>query len=398
MRICFVSHSSGRGGAEEVLLETLECLRERNHECLVLMPGDQGLGTDLRKLGVPFRSLPYWCWMGHKSFLDRTQVAARNFLLSVPAALELRKWNPDLIYSNTMTVFFGAILAKILRRPHVWHLHEIGYEDHGLTFDFGSKISYKVINSASACIAVSKVTADAFAQHIDRSRLTVMFQSVHRQPRWSGTSVSPEMAVPPKQGKLRCIIVGRLSDGKRQEDAVLSMAELNRMGVDAELVVIGHSNPGYRKRLEALVKEHKLEDRVYLVGPVPDRLPYVESADVVLMCSRCEAFGRVTVEGMLAGKSVVAARSGANPELIQDGVSGLLYTVGNVRELAEKIRYLHENPSVAKSIGVNAKLWANAIFTKERFANELIPFLEGVVNRYGSGSMVLEDKGIVECK
>jgi glycosyltransferase involved in cell wall biosynthesis len=377
MRICFVSHGSGRGGAEEVLLETLECLKEHNVECRVLMPGDEGLGADVQALGIPFSKIPYWNWMGHKSVWERIQSAVRNLLLSVPAALELRKWNPDIIYSNTVVVGFGAILAALLRRPHVWHLHEVGYEDHGLNFDFGPKLSYKIINSATACIAVSKITADKFAKHIDPSKLTVIFQSVHRQAHWPGSKINSEI-VPPIKHKLRCIIVGRISEGKRQEDAVGAMAELKQMGIDAELLIVGRSNPGYRERLEALVQQHKLEGRVSIIGSVLDRLPFVQSADIVLMCSRFEAFGRVTVEGMLAGKPVVAANTGANPELIQEGVNGLLYKVGDTRDLAEKIRYLYENQELAKRMGENGQAWAESIFNKERFSKEIIPFLESV--------------------
>jgi len=380
MRICFVSHGSGRGGAEEVLLETLECLKERNFDCLVLMPGDMGLGEDLKKLGIPFWKVPFWPWMGHTSIWGRAQSAARNLLLGVPVALKLRKWNPDIIYSNTMTICFGAVLATLLRRPHVWHLHEIGYEDHGLNFDFGSRLSYKVINSASACIAVSQITADKFAKHIDPSKLTVMFQSVHRRAYWQGEASGDkqENMVPPRSHKLRCVIVGRVSEGKRQEDAVKAIAELKQMGIEAELLIVGRSNPGYPEKLEALVREHRLEQDVFMIGSVRDRLPYVQSADIVLMCSRFEAFGRVTVEGMLAGKPVVAANTGANPELIREGVTGLLYKVRDTRDLAEKIRHLYENPELAKRIGQNAQSWSEALFNKERFSKEIVAFLESV--------------------
>jgi len=384
MRICFVSHGSGRGGAEEVLLESLECLKELGFDCRVLMPGDLGLGENLRELGIAYRSLPYWGWMGHKSFWSRLEAAARNIALTAPAAWELRKWNPDIIYSNTMTVCFGALLAHVLRRPHVWHLHELGYEDHGLTFDFGRTFSYRLINSASACIAVSQITADKFAEHIDRDKLTVMFQSVHRRSLWRPAhklAAALNQAVPPPSRKTRCIIVGRLSEGKRQEDAVAAMAELKEQGTDSELLIIGHSNPGYAEKLRRQVREHQLEDRVSILGSVFDRLPFVESSDIVLMCSRCEAFGRVTVEGMLAGKPVIAADTGANPELIRPGSTGLLYRFGDVKDLARKIRQLCENPDLARRIGENARGWAEPIFRKERYGTDLASFLMSVLNR-----------------
>ena len=52
-------------------------------------------------------------------------------------------------------------------------------------------------------------------------------------------------------------------------------------------------------------------------------------ADVILVCSQWEAFGRITVEAMLTGKAVIASANGGTTELIKDGENGLLYTYGN---------------------------------------------------------------------
>lgn len=384
MRVCFFSHSSGRGGAEEVLLETIECLKEYRIDCRVFMPGDEGLGEDLRKLSVPFYTLPYWRWMrlGSESVWEKIEATTRNVLLSLPAIVQLRKWKPDIVYSNTMTICTGAIVAQLLHRPHVWHLHELGYEDHGLTFDFGPRFSYKVINVLStACIAASQCIADHFVRYVEPSKLTVIYPSVHRNSQRVeiATRQIKSEAVPPRTQRLRCIIVGKLSGGKRQEDAVAAMAMLQHMGIDVELLIVGGSNPGYRERLEAMVKKHNLQDRVLCTG-FRDPLPFVQSADIVLMCSTCEAFGRVTVEGLLAGKPVLAANSGASPELIQDGFNGLLYKMGDTEELAQKIRYLYEHPGIARHMGQNAKSRAEAFFTKERYARQIVSLLSSVVD------------------
>jgi glycosyltransferase involved in cell wall biosynthesis len=96
------------------------------------------------------------------------------------------------------------------------------------------------------------------------------------------------------------------------------------------------------------------------------------------MCSRSEGFGRVTIEGMLAGKPVIAARGGASPELVQDGSTGLLYAVGDPRDLALKIRGLCENREYAETLGRNAKCWVETVFTKERYAMEMLPILDSL--------------------
>jgi len=322
-------------------------------------------------------------WLGPQSIWNQTEATARNLLLSLPAIIQLRNWRPDIVYSNTMTICTGAIVARLIHRPHVWHLHELGYEDHGLMFQYGAPFSYKMIDALSTtCIAVSQRTADHFAKYIDPSKLKVLYQSVHRSARWPETvpNQTRSETVPPRIQALRCVLVGRVSQGKRQEDAVRAMAILKRNGISVELLIVGRSNPGYRERLDAIVKEHNLQDRVIFAGAVVDRVPFVQSADIVLMCSTCEAFGRVTVEGLLAGKAVIAANSGANSELIQEDSNGLLYKMGDIEGLADKIRWLSEHPEISARIGKKAKSQAEAFFTKERFSKEIVSLLDSVVS------------------
>jgi glycosyltransferase involved in cell wall biosynthesis len=103
-------------------------------------------------------------------------------------------------------------------------------------------------------------------------------------------------------------------------------------------------------------------------------------ADVVLMCSRWEAFGRATVEAMLAGKPVIGtANSGGTAELIQDGITGLLYKAGDHDELANKIQFLYENPQEKLKLGAAARLWATGRFTQERYAKETFTLLSEVL-------------------
>ena len=95
------------------------------------------------------------------------------------------------------------------------------------------------------------------------------------------------------------------------------------------------------------------------------------TANVVLVCSRNEAFGRVTVEGMLAGRPVVGARCAATAELIEDGVNGFLYAHGNAKDLAEKIHFLYDHPDIANDTGSTAQAWADKTFSKERYRADL---------------------------
>jgi glycosyltransferase involved in cell wall biosynthesis len=103
-------------------------------------------------------------------------------------------------------------------------------------------------------------------------------------------------------------------------------------------------------------------------------------ADVVLICSRWEAFGRATVEAMLAGKPIIAtANSGGTAELLHDGETGLLYEAGNHVELADRIQRLYQSPEERAKLGAAAQVWAAGRFTQQRYAREVIDVLNEVL-------------------
>ena len=87
------------------------------------------------------------------------------------------------------------------------------------------------------------------------------------------------------------------------------------------------------------------------------------------------------MEGMLCGKPVIGARSGATPELIREGFNGLLYEPGNPEDLAMKIKYLIDHPEEAKQMGINGYKWASEQFTIERCASLVFDILQETVQR-----------------
>lgn len=381
MRICFVSHSAKLGGAERVLLETIEILRSQGIECRVILPERGDFCTEVARLRVPYAvvSFAHWMGRGRPTFARRLE-AALNIVMKTPMiAWKVLRWGCDIVYTNTSTVCVGAFAARLLGRPHVWHLHEFGLEDQGLSFIFGERFSLAVINRLSArCICVSRALARKYSRSIPEPKIAVIYPSMHQA--LSGCEDAVDHATPifRRSGRFRTVIVGTLIEGKGQAEAIRALAHLKQMGTDAELMIVGDGIPGYRCRLQELIQSHGLEGRVVLTGPVEDALPAMQGSDAVLVCSKSEAFGRVTIEGMLAGKPVIGARSGANAELIKDGVNGLLYNLGEPENLAEKIRYLAENPAVAARLGENAQAWVRSFFTPTRYSREIMAVLSAL--------------------
>lgn len=375
MKVCFVSHSpSTKGGAEKALLELIDTLKKWGIECHVFLPCCGPLAEQLRKLGATCSTLPYKWWMGKNSpTWKRLARIALNLALMIPLAMRIKRERCDVVYTNTITVCVGALAAKLLRLPHVWHIHEFGYEDHGLTFDLGPKISLWLMDRLSTvCIANSYAVAEKYSRYIDPSKMKVIYQAV----KISQDVPIEKIEVDTAPGKeIKCVIVGSLQEGKRQEDAVKAMAELKKAGIKAKLFIVGDGDPNYREYLRNLVVTNNLDDMVTFVEYTENPFPFMQSANVALMCSKHEAFGRVTIEAMKLGKPVVGARSGGTVELIQDGFNGLLYTPGDYKELADKIKYLHDHPDIAQQMGRNAQKWAKERFNQDRYGTEVLTIL-----------------------
>jgi glycosyltransferase involved in cell wall biosynthesis len=384
MRICFLSHSVRLGGAERVLLETIEAFQSQGVECRVLVPGNGEFCNELVRLGVSFAIVSYPLWMsrGKLAWVDWLKSAVGMILNTIVVAWKIHRWQPDYVYSNTATVCVGAFASRLTGRPHIWHLHEFGMEDQGLSFLFGQRPSLVVIDRLSfRCICVSEALAAKYRRSIEPSKITVIYPSMHQSLRdgMQGETESAPLAPFGSPAKrFRCVIAGALMEGKGQDESVRAMARLKGTEVDAELLIVGDGLPAYRRELEDSIKTNQLEGRVHFAGQVADVLPLMRSSDAVLICSRSEAFGRVTIEGMFSGKPVIGARSGATAELIEEGVNGILYDQGDPADLAAKIEYLCHNPAVGKQLGINALRWVKSYFTRARYARELMSIVESL--------------------
>lgn len=371
MKVCFVSHSSRNGGAERSLLETIRALRGRGVECVALLPGEGWLADELGRSGVEFRVLPYKTWTAVEGGPVWRRIAriVWNAFMAVPAAFWIRRRRAGIVYTNAITTSVGAMAAALAGRKHVWHIRELGYGHNRLVFDLGEKLAMRFVRSRSTiCLANSHCVAEKYRAALQPTEIKVVYQGVRLDEATRG----PE---PPPRGGFRCVVVGTIGPFKRQEEAIEAVARLNERGHRAELLVVGEGVPGYERHLRDLVRQRGIEDQVSFLGQLDSAAPAIRSADAVVTCSRDEAFGRVTVEGMLAGKPVVGARSAGTAELIRDGVNGFLYEPGDVEALTETLRRLAEDPAEARRVGEAARAWAAERFTEEQYGKEILACL-----------------------
>jgi glycosyltransferase involved in cell wall biosynthesis len=377
MRVCFVSNSANRYGSEIALLELLQGLLKLNVECLVLLPEKGRLLVELDRLNIQWRIINYPPWIsGSKSIPPRFIRILKAMAMTIWVARAISQWRCDIVYTNTIWTGTGAFAAWLVGKHHIWHFHESERYNFGLKFDLGLPLAMWLMSHLSKrIIVVSRSLQDDYARYIKRDKLRLVYQSV---------TVVDEIEIvngsSPNRHIFQCVLVGSIHPLKRQGEAVAALFEVIRRGINAQLLIVGDGSKRFKAALRQQVEYYGLAQQVKFTGYLENPVSVMCKADVILMCSRWEAFGRATVEAMLAGKPVIGtANSGGTSELIQDGITGLLYKAGDSDELANKIQFLYENPQEKLKLGAAARLWAAGRFTQERYAKETFTLLSEVL-------------------
>jgi glycosyltransferase involved in cell wall biosynthesis len=377
MRVIWISHSGELYGAERSLVEGVRGLAEKGIEIHAVVASRGRLAHVLNTFNVPISVIRTGWWMTDTC----KRSLRRNFgdILSAWRELSrlIKRIRPDLIVTNTLTIPFGALAAKSTGIPHVWYLHELGEIDQGLLFCFGESLSLKLINKLSRRIIVNSIRVqDHFQQYIPPEKLRLVSYAVEVPPQ---PSISPQ-----NDASLVVILVGRVTADKRQEDAIRAVSLLVNRGLSIRLMLVGTSNTEYDQYLCRLANQLGIDKCVDFIAFTENPFSYFARSDVALMCSRHEAFGRVTVEAMKLKKPVIGANTGGTVELIQDGWNGFLYESGNIEDLARKIEILYKNRPLLVQMGINAESWANRTFNLDKYAASLLKVFTEVVNERNS--------------
>lgn len=151
------------------------------------------------------------------------------------------------------------------------------------------------------------------------------------------------------KSKVNLVSVSRLEKEKRI-DVLLKALSLIKNWKDIQLIIVG-SGKG-EKPLRSLAKELDVSDKVVFTGAVSDEdLRGIYSVGgLFLSASEVELQGLSIMEAMAYGLPIVAARSMAVPELVEDGVNGYLFEAGDFREAAAKIAKIISDGGLRKSM------------------------------------------------
>jgi glycosyltransferase involved in cell wall biosynthesis len=380
--VLFLDHVGALGGAELALVDVAHSYRDTS---TFLLFADGPFRERLTKVGIPVKVIE-----GRKALHAVRRETAWPGLAAAAEVLTLA-WHTarlarrhDFLHANSQKAFVIACLAGLLaRKPVIWDLNDLLLPAHFSRSNI--RLDVWLANYfAARVLANSQASAQALiAQGGRGEKVRVVYNGIDGTPFLSVAEA--EVATARHELGLDGIrvvgVFGRLAQWKGQHVAIEAMTHLP----DIHLLLVGDALFGeqaYAEGLRDQVQALGLADRVHFLGFRTDIPQLMRMVDLVVHTSTApEPFGRVIVEGMLAGRPVIATRAGGVEEIVDHDRTGVLVEPGNPVELAEAIRGLYADPGRADRIARSGCDDALRRFTVEANVTAMTEHMEWVVRR-----------------
>ena len=170
------------------------------------------------------------------------------------------------------------------------------------------------------------------------------------------------------------VAVGRLEETQKDFTTLIEAYALVESKIKEKLFIIGEGR--HRKELENLVKKLKIEEKVLFMGYQSNPFPWIKNSNLFVHSSKFEGLPTVLIEAMILERPIIATDCPPGPkEILENGKSGILVSIGNKKELAEKIEKILLNQNFKNEIVENSKKNIKRFDSKiiiELFENEIM--------------------------
>jgi glycosyltransferase involved in cell wall biosynthesis len=359
------------GGATVGLLQLLKHLRSNDYRAYLVLP-DEPLPYEasvLRQLSDDISVVSMgggWTKSSRSVFrrlLSEGAQAVRTLFYMVPQ-LQLRelmrRWEIDLVYTNSVMVLDGALAARLNGRPHIWHVKERIGRGENTRFYVPDPLPVSVICALSSIIIVmSKYIAEPFAQHRKMDKVEIVYDGIDLElfaDEKKGVHLRRRLHVASDEW-LVGMIASLGAEWKRHEIFIEMAARLKERVPKVRFVHFGKiPDPStyhweYYQHLCELVHRLGLDDRFIWGGVIEDVAEMMDALDVLVHPCDTEPFGRVAIEAMAARKPVVGPDRGGIAESIMHNETGFLVQPGNAIAFADATEILLKDSNLRGRMG-----------------------------------------------
>lgn len=370
MNILFVSHECDLNGASLSMLGIIDDLRKDNNIFVLTAYKKGAFVEELNKRKINYITLPYYRWMTSHNCSDIKWYIKKiifniagivNYISAVRISGFIKKNKIDLIHTNSSVNNIGAIIAHRYKLYHVWHIREFGKEDFNMEFVKNEEKCLRFINDNSTKIVfISKAIEKKYSKMFDKKKCVLIYNGIGEEYIYEKK--------PKETNFYNFLIAGRLENAKGQEEAIMAVNELVKNKItNIKLYIAGSGE--LSQKLKELVNKLGINQYIEFCGKVSNLKEMRKKMDVELVCSKMEAFGRVTIEAMMTSNPVIGANTGGTVELVMDGFNGYLYNQGDYKDLSKKMTKIISDNKKFNEMSKNAYIYSKNFTSKKNSEN-----------------------------
>jgi glycosyltransferase involved in cell wall biosynthesis len=376
IRVAFVNHTAQLGGAEIALRNLLQHLDPERIDAQLILCADGPLIDQVEKnTSVHLVSLPSHIREARKASIGWKTLSKPGDVIETIAYIVrlsryLRTMQVQLIHTNSMKAhLLGGIAGKLANVPVIWHVRDRIAADY---LPSGAVRLVKILSRfiPSFVIANSRATLATLMgdpSHAGNKSRRAVCRVIHDGCDVPATQSWPESTQPATIG-----LVGRISPWKGQHIFIRAAAMLKDDFPDVRFLIVGaplFSESEYELEVRHLARELRLEQAIEFTGFVHDVQGVIQKLHILVHASTIgEPFGQVVIEGMAAGRPVIATNGGGIPEIVVDHITGLLVPMNDARALADAMRTLLLDMDTARAMGALGRQRVKDFFTMKRTA------------------------------
>lgn len=275
----------------------------------------------------------------------------------------------DLIHAHLFPTLYWVVIAKILSFTKA----KLIYTEHSTTnkrrrnlfFKLTDRIIYSFVDHI---ICITQASKDTLSKHLNISNKMVVINNAIRLKKYKEVDGNFNFF-------LENFKLIQVSSFREQKDQMTLLKAMTLLPATIKLILVGDGRLKSQHKL--YVKDNSLDDRVIFLGNRKDIPELLNFSDIVIQSSHYEGFGLTAVEGMAAGKPVIASDVDGLNEVVKD--YGLLFQKGNYKELADLILKLQSDKVFYNKIK-NRCQKRSKDFSIEKMAKVYLELYQNVLN------------------
>jgi len=373
LRILFLANSAEIGGGNRSLLTLATGLRKIGNFPTVVSPCPGPIVDACLENSLPCEVVDY-VQPGWRE-LPSTWIAFRRWQKL------LQEGKIDVIHANGVESARSiALVARKMKIPLVCHIRfYVEPEQASWLFRLLGAPDVFIFNS----YALQTSVGEFFNKSCAESLQTVIYNAVCPDQFYKnniGSDIKSSGAV--RGNRMRVGIIANLIPIKGHLDFLNMAAQLKERDVAAEYWVIGDDihQTGYGQELKEKSRSLGLEDCVSFLGHC-DNVPWlINELDVIVCASHVEPFGRCLIESMACEKPVVATSVGGIPEVVENGVTGIVVKPHAPHELANAVMTLLDQEDLRRGMGQAGRNRVLKMFTQDSHIHQVLQVYENLLN------------------